>query len=79
MAKILEFNRNVNDDSAIKTNMRCNCIIVVFAIAVLGYVSTKLKSAWPMVALIFVPSMSYSSKPSKSMNVEDSKEESPNE
>jgi len=60
--------------------MICNTIKVVAGIGVIGYVCKMTKSPWPLLAMIFIPTSSYSTDrvPVNDITTEN-KEESPNE
>ncbi len=60
-----------------KVHMICNTIIVVAGISVIGYVCKMMKSPWPLIAMIFIPTGHYS-RSTNDVSTEN-KEESPNE
>lgn len=63
-----------------KVHMICNTIKVVAGIGVIGYVCKMTRSPWPLLAMIFIPTSSYSTdrRPVNDISTEN-KEESPNE
>lgn len=65
------------------TALRVNAIIFISACALIGYVCTKLRSGFPLLALALVPRFTYKTYPTQtntSSEEEDTyKEETPNE
>lgn len=63
-----------------KVHMICNTIKVVAGIGVIGYVCKIMRSPWPLLAIMFIPTSSYSTenRPVNDISTEN-KEESPNE
>lgn len=80
MAKMYQFPQNGNN---MKTHLICNTIKAVAGIAVIGYVCKMTRSPWPLMAMIFIPQSSFSTKqddiPEEPKNEENDKEETPNE
>ena len=81
MAQMYQFPQNGSDN--MKTHLICNTIKAVAGIAVIGYVCKMTRSPWPLIAMIFIPQNSFSTKqddiPKEPTNEENDKEETPNE
>lgn len=81
MAQMYQFPQNGSNN--MKTHLICNTIKAVAGIAVIGYVCKMTRSPWPLIAMIFIPQSSFSTKqddiPKEPTNEENDKEETPNE
>lgn len=82
MAQMYEFPQN-NSNNNMKVHLICNTIKAIAGIAVIGYVCKMTRSPWPLMAMIFIPQSSFSTKqddvPEEPTNEENDKEETPNE